>query len=347
MISEKKDPLVDKECQTDLSILTDFGTQTLPCIIHQAVEEVIEIESDDDGSEESAESEPALPVAIEKQGSVILKITFETILGKDKSYYTNHQQFLEHLEDMRSIAPFFQASYFNNYLYIWTTSYFGQWIMKFLATFKYKPNKIIDVAFSEGPPESSEYKQIKAKPIKKALNNDMTKIRLIFIKLASGSQTELITDRNYKVVMQKIRKLTGVNENFKNILQESNMIYSNNTVRIIAQTSMLHAKQLKDLLSSFNSNSFSGFKLSVFDGYVKLQVIGVTYETTIEQLQKVLLSCLQKTCLKITDWFVAEYKKGQIFVYVPKKDADFIKTNKKFVVKGKFIIMFDFVDQNH
>ncbi|KAL5290403.1 hypothetical protein ACFFRR_010016 [Megaselia abdita] len=348
VISEKKGPPVDKECQTDANMITDFGTQTLPCIIHQAVEEIIEILSDDDNGEPAQETGgdqvAPIPVAIAKEGTVILKITFETILVEAKSYYPNHQKFLEHLEEIRSISPFFKASYFNNYLYIWTTKYFGEWIMEFLATFKYQPNKIISIVFSDNPPESSEYKEIKDKTAKKLLNSGMSKVRLIFMKL-TGYQQKL-NENNYKSVIQKIRKLTAVNDNFKNILQESNIMYSNNTIKIISNTSMEYTKRLKELVNTFNFNNFKGLKLSIFDYYVKLKVIGVKYETTIEQLDKVLQMCLQKTCLQVANWFVAEYKSPSIFVYVPRKDADFIKTNPKFVVKGKFIIIFDFVDRN-
>lgn len=345
---EKKDPPVDKETQTDSTLFTDFGTQTLPCIIHQAVEEIIEIISDDDSElvkAQNIEKESENPESM--KGTVIIKLTFKTIFTKNESYYPNYQKFLEHLSEIRSVEPFFQTSYFNNYLYLWSTAYFGKWIMEFLATFKYKPHTIINIEYSDGPPESSsEYKPIKLKTAKKSVDVNSTKMRLIFMKL-TGTNKKTFTESNYKTVIQKIRKVISVNENFKNILQENKTVFSVNTVKLVAETTLEQAKRFKDLVSSYYSDIFSGLTLNIFDHYVKLKVIGVTYETTIDQLEKVLHSCLQKTCLKVTNWFVAEYKSPSIFVYVPKKDADFIKTNNKFVVKGKFIIMFDFVDQKN
>lgn len=270
---------------------------------------------------------------------MILKLTFQAILVEDKSsYYPNYQKFLEYLEDVRSVAPYFQVSYFNNYLYIWTTKYFGQWIIEFLSTFKYQPTKIISIEYSESPPESTEYKQIKDKLPKKIWDNGVKKVRWIFMKISSPKMNGN-TKEYYKPIIQKICKLTTTNEDIKNILQESNIIYSNNMIKIIAKTSMVHTKRLKELLNSFHSDVL---RLSIFDNYVKLKVVGVTYETTIEQLEKVLNSCLQKTCLQIANWFVAEYEAPSIFVYVPRKDADFIKTNPKFLLKGKYIIIFEF-----
>lgn len=347
VIADKKGSPVDKEVQTCSSDLVEMSTQTLPCIIHQAVEEVIEILSDDDAQVKPAEIiqvdfPPTSPSNTEDaEGSVILKITFETILTEPRTYFTNHQKFLECLEEVLSVAPFFKASYFHNYLYIWSTKYYGRWIVDFLETFKYQQYKIISTEYADKPPESSEYLEIKETPIKRT-DVELTKIRLIFMVI-SGMNDRLITNTNYNALIANIRKYTALNENLKNILQNSKIVYTKNNINMIASTSMDHAKKFKELVNSFHGKNFLGLKLSIFDYYVKLKVVGVTFETKIEQLEKVLNICVQNTCLKVCNWFVAEYKDHSIFVYVPRKDADFIRNNPKFILKGKFVIIFEFV----
>lgn len=286
-----------------------------------------------------------IPGHIEETGTIILKFTFETIL-REETYYTNHLRLLRFLEDVRSKPPYYKASYLQNCLYIWTAKFCGQWIMDFLTTFKYEPNKIISVEYSEKPPENHKHHQIEdALPHQESLVDD-TEVRLIFMKISS-TQVNYNSDEFYKPAVHKIQKLTLVNENFKNILQESNIVYSRNMVHIIARTSMQHTKHLRDLLNSFHSDIFPSLQLNIFDDYVKLSVIGVIFETSLDKLEKVLSICLRKTSITIADWFVAEYKESSIFIYVPRKDADFLKLNPKFLLKGKFIIKFNIVDQNY
>lgn len=287
-----------------------------------------------------------IPVSLTEEESVILKITFENNLQEAKTYYSNHQRFLEYLEDVRSVPPYYQASYFNNFLYIWTTKYSGQWIIEFLTTFEYKPNKLISIEYREKAEETTEYKQIKDKLPQQTLGIDVTKVRFIFMKISS-SQMQYNSEEFFKPAIEKIRKLTTINDDFTNILQENNIIYSKDIIQIIAKTSMAHANRLRDLLNTFHSNVFPSLKLRIFDDYVKVNVVGVTFTTTVDKLEKVLTICLRKTSLNISEWFVAEYKEPSIFIYVPKQDAEVLKLCPKFLLKGKFIIKFIFIDQNY
>lgn len=334
--------IVYKEVQTDSPNLTDFGTQTMPCIIHQAVEEVIEIISDDEPEDNSLKIDDT---SKNVDATVILKITFKTILNGETLYLENHKKFLNFLEQVRSVEPYYKASYFKNYLYLWSTKYFGQWIFEFLATFKYQQNYILNFVYSDSPPDSSDYREICDKLPKKVQTNlALTKVRIIYITISAYKNQ--FKEDNYKPVLAKIRSLLSANESLKKFFAESNTVLYKNTVKLVTNASMEQAKMFKDIGTSFHSAIFDGLKISIFDNFVKLKVMGVAYESTIEQLETVLNACLQNTSLRVSDWYVAQYKSPSIYVYVPRKDALYIKTYPKFQVKGKYIIIFDFVDQN-
>lgn len=258
-----------------------------------------------------------------------LKIVFKT---NNSVSLRRLKIFLQYLEDSLGFCIFGNASYSNNILCLQVTKIIGTWIISFLDNFTFHNLPIKTIQLSDKNEEFSNFSKIIGKQIR--MNDSLLKKRMILMTIKSKPNTD------FQKLLNLLRKYTATNKEVHALLNDENIIYFQNTMRIIGNTSMKEVKILKELVNTAN---LDGLRMTIFDYYVKLMVNGIPFNTSISDLKALIKKGIEKMHLSIKEWFIAKYENNSIYIFVPKQILKIIL--KVFIFDTFEFVTFEFVEQ--